>query len=44
MDMNEPKILIVFGILGSCVTGASQPIFGWVFAQVMGYLTTPLAL
>jgi len=44
MDLNEPKLLILFGCMGSFVVGATQPFFGWIFAQIMGYLTAPLKL
>ena len=44
MDLNEPKILILFGVLGSIVIGCTQPFFGWIFAQMMGFLTSPLKL
>lgn len=42
MEWNEPKPLIFVALIGSLLTGASQPFFAIALSKVLTYLSVPL--
>jgi len=42
LPYNQPRYLIVVGIIGAIISGGLQPVLGIVFAYMVTYLTAPI--
>ena len=42
-QMNEPKILVLVGGLGSAILGISQPVYGLIIGRFMTMLSVPIS-
>lgn len=41
MVYNDPKILILSGVLGSAFAGSCMPLTGIILARLLAYMTAP---
>ena len=41
-ELNEPKVLVFVGGLGSAILGFNQPVYGLIIGRLMTILSVPM--
>ena len=44
LKYNEPKYLVVVGLIGTLMVGCSQPLWSVFYSRIVTYMTVPLNL